>query len=349
MSITKAHHFLSFLIILLLGTLVLSSGVQAQSVHGEPTNLEFRVDNATTGEPGVLDRLVISYVMIMPEVVIDVRPQGSEFEIADVPVKPDGRYIVTAWADGVPYFFARKGRQLVDGQQVLQVFSTSRDLKDVAIAGLNIVVRREGDLVHLEYLFQVRNDQRPQLTVFDPRATFSFFLPDGAKQVAAEYHRGPAPMPIPAAHAGRNAWELGAPLVSGSNRLRLTAVMPWREGLELPVGANLPVEAWSLLVTPDWLKVDARQLEPDPDNRDLNRLIGPALDARQVMEILLTSGEGQGGTAQNIFSDTAADTAVDDTAADTAAEGGGGLPLPLLGAALVLVILVAVARARRSS
>ena len=349
MPTTMTNRVLSLLAVLLLGTLVLASGVRAQSTQGEPVDLVFRVDNVTTGEPGTLERLVISYIVIMPEVIIDVRPTGSEFELADVPVKPDGRYIVTAWADGVPYFFARKGRVLVDGPQVLQVFSTTRSLDEVAVSGLNIVARREAELLHLEYLFQVRNDQRPQLTIYDPRATFTLFLPGSAHQVTAEFHRGPTPTTVPVTHAGGHKWELGVPLVSGNNRLRLTAVIPWQENLELPVGANLPVEAWSLLVTPDWLEVNGRGLESDRDSRSVKRMIGPRLNAGRILSVRLSSGEKQGGAVSNIFSDTVVDTATIDQAAATGTDEGRGLPLPLMLLGLVVGIVVVVALVRRRS
>ena len=114
----------------------------AQPAQGEPEDLAFRVVNMSTGEPGTIERLTISYIMVMPEIVIDTRPEGSSFEVRDVPVKEDGRYIIEAWAHGVPYFFSRKGRVLMAEEQELQIFDTTRivddrEIRDIVIQGVD--------------------------------------------------------------------------------------------------------------------------------------------------------------------------------------------------------------------
>ena len=327
--------------------LVGAAAAVAQPAQGEPEDLAFRVVNMSTGEPGTLERLTISYIMVMPEVVIDTRPEGSSFVVRDVPIKEEGRYIIEAWARGVPYYSSLKGRDLMAEEQELQVFDITGDLASARITGLNVVVEREGELVHLEYLLQVSNDSRPALTIFDAEATFTLDLPGNASDVVAEYRRGPSPTAVPVARAGGDEWQLGIPLTPGNNRIRVTAMVPWLDGLELPVGADLAVEAWSMLVTPDWLEVDNRQLEPDPDVVGLKRLIGPPLDAGETLRVRLGTGRDQPAPVENVFSDEAPEA--ETGAAPEAEAEGSGLSRSVLISGGMLVILLAVILYRRRS
>jgi hypothetical protein len=207
---------------------------------------------------------------------------------------------------------------------------------------MNLVLRRLETLVELEMMLQIGNRASPQVTLRDRPAAFHLRLPRGAEEVAAEYHRGADPVPVPVVDEGDGNWGLDMGVVPGNNRVRVTALVPWREGLEMQVGSDLPIDAWSLLVTPDWLEVDNRELEPDPDaTPGIKRLIGPALDPGRVFRFVLRGGEITAGPTEEVFATEAPPPAAP-------AEEDGGIGIPYLAIILCgLLVIVLVVRRRR--
>ena len=332
-------------LLLLAGLAATQSKAHAQTSMGETADVRFEFVNATRGEPGTVDRLTIDYNATRSNLVLDIAPEGSSLLVQDVPVKDVGNYVVTAWKDGVPYYFSRKGRQLMSEVQVLHVFETSTDRADVHITGLTAVVRREESLLHVELMLQVQNDARPQVTVVGEPGSFGLVLPAELTDIAAEYHRGLEPTPVAATRA-EGRLQLAVPLVSGGNRVRLTGVLNWREGMELGIGSDRPIDAWGLLVSPDWTQVTSMELEPDPDGSSggYKRFVGPALAAGRTLSFRLGAGEAAADTIGELF------TTTDKTAAEPVAEAQKkkpGLPLPIL-IALGVIVLVLVMRRRRA-
>lgn len=321
-----------------------SSAQTAQGTMAQ--DVQVRIANATTGQPGACDRLTIDYVSARLDNLIDIRPAGAEFTIPAVPLKDEGLYLVTAWHQGVPYFFSKRGRDLASGVQVLHVFDTTADVQAVSITGLNLLVRRQESLVKLEYMLQVQNEAKPQATVLGSPHTFALDFPSDAQDVAAYYHRGPEPTPVETAMTGGGRLGLSAPLVSGVTTIRIEAVLPWSEGLTLPVGSDVPIQAWSLLASPQWLEVTGVGLEAggDQDVPGFRRFSGPPLPAGQNLAVLLGGGEHQGGPQGKIFSDAAVDSeaAAAGAPAATAPQGKSRLPL-VIGGILILIVVASAA------
>lgn len=321
------------------------SKAHAQNAMGETADVRFELVNATTGQPGSADRLTVEYISERHDIVLDIAPEGSSVLVPAVPLKDVGNYVVTLWKDGVPYHFSRKGHDLATAVQTLHVFDTTTDRAGVRISGLTAVLRRQESLLHVELMLQVLNDTRPQVTVVGTPGSFGLDLPAELTDVAAEYHRALDPTAVPTVRADGRL-ELGVPLVSGLNRIRLTGVLPWREGLEVGIGSDRPIDAWSLLVAPDWTEVAALELEPDPDGAPTGhkRFKGPALEAGRTLTLRLGAGGAQPGPAEDLFTEPAPEAAAE---APAAADGkGGGLPLPLL-VAVGVILLVLVLRRRR--
>ncbi len=316
----------------------------AQSADTVAADLAFRVVDGTTGQGTHADRLTIAYLGVRQEPIIDIVPGGSAFVLDDVPLRERGRYIVAAWKDGVPYFFNRPARDLMAQEQTLHVFSTTTDRADVRISGMNLVLRRRETVVEFEVLLQIDNATKPQSTLHAPPSAFDLKLPDGVDRVEAVYHRGPDPISVPVTSLGDNRWGLDMGVVPGNNRIRLTAIVPWREGMEVPVGSNLALDAWSVLATPDWIVIDSRDLEPDPDTAQDNvkRMKGPVLDPGQSFRFILRGGEITAGATEEVFT-TEAPENVDEEEEDG---GIGGLPIAVV-IALGVVIIAVVARRRR--
>ncbi len=333
-------------LLLLAGSGAFDSKAHAQTAMGEPVTVRFEIVNGTTGAPGLVERLTLDYIATRPNLVLDIEPAGSSITAQEVPIKDMGSYVVTAWKDGVPYYFSRKGRELAAEVQTLHVFDTVSDRSAVRISGLTLVLRREESLLHVEMMLQVQNDTRPQATVVGTPGSIGLHLPAELQDLTAAYHRALDPTPVPVARAG-DRWELAVPLVSGGNRVRVAGVLPWREGMDLTVGSDRPVDAWSLLVAPEWTAVTSYELEPDPDssNPGYKRFKGPVLEAGRVLALRLGSGEGGPAPQGEVFSATAADTAP--PAPPPADDGSRWLPLAVPFAVL-LGILLLVARRRRT-
>lgn len=322
----------------------------AQTNQGEPTDLKFEIVNATTGEPGTVDRMTIDYVSARRNGIIDFEPAGSSFIAPAVPIKDGAQYIVGVWYQGVPYWWSMRGRELTSKTTTLHVFETTNELRDVAITGLNLVIRRQETLLRLEYMLQVSNTVSPQKTIADRVATFELDFPPEATNIEATYRRGPDPTPFPADTRGSKRLSLAVPLTPGQNQIRIEAVLPWQEGMELPMGSDLDIASWSILASPEWLEVRATGLESGGGEKlpGFNRMSGPALEAGRHFPLQLSSGEHAATEATDLFTQDspAASGATDGSGADDGAGGGFSLPLLLAGVLIAIVVVAAIRRRR---
>ena len=237
-----------------------ASGVLAQTAEGEPVDIQFEIVNATTGEPGTVSRLTVEYMNVRPNKVSDLQPSGPAFTARSVPLIEGGTYLVTVWADGVPYWWSKKGRDLKAGPVILHVFDTTGSNEGLSLAGLDVVVKADGSVMNLEYMIQVANEARPQVTVAGSGPVFAMALPAGATDIKAHYIRGPEPMPVEIDQRGGMVG-LILPVTPGNLQIRLQALVPFEDGMSLEVGANVPIRAWTLLTSPAGLEVSAMGLE----------------------------------------------------------------------------------------
>ncbi len=333
---------------LLLAMAFFSLPAAAQSQDADPVDLKFEVINATTGQPTSVERMTIEYVRTRRNGILDFEPSGSSFVAPGVPIKDVGKYIVAVWHEGVPYWWSMRGQQLMSQTTTLHVFDTTDNLAGVSITGLNLVIRRQETLLHLEYMMQVENTATPQKTIFDGTATFEMNFPAGASNIDATYRRGPDPTPFSAVTRGSSQISLAVPLTPGSNHIRIAAVLPWQDGMEIPLGSNLPIDDWSALVSPEWLEVRAMELESGEgaDLAGFTRLSGPALESGRDFPLRLHSGEVEAGPAEDLFTqDSPAEADAAKEPSDK--ENGGGLPLPFMFGGFFIIILVVAAVLKR--
>lgn len=317
-----------------------AAAVRAQAVAGDPVDLRFEVRDATTGQPAVAERIVVDYIAGRLNTILDTNPTAPAFTAAGVPIKDIGQYVITAWYRGVPYWWQKRGADLMAGPVALDVFGTSEARETVTVTGLNVVVRHRETTAEIELLCEVTNDSRPQATVLLPGSTFELQLPAGATGIEATYRRGPEPTPVAVTVNGTRV-SLAMPLTPGANSLRLTARAPWDGTLELPVGSDLPLAAWSLLVAPATVTVEAAGLQaPDESSAPgFVRRAGPALGAGESLVVRLVSG-AQPGAPQELFQEPAPAAAVGDGPGGPAADGKGkgGVPVPLAVLAVLIII-----------
>jgi hypothetical protein len=303
--------------------------------------------NATTGEPGTISKMTIDFVTVRPNRVIDLSQPGSQFTARAVPIVPSAEYIITVYADGVPYWWSKRGRELTAGPVVLHVFDTAPGPEGLTISGMDVILHHDGSVLKLQYMLQVRNDLKPQATVAGSGASFALALPGNAQEVEAVYMRGPDPMPVDVATSGDMAG-LTFPVTPGMNKVRIDAVVPWTEGMEVAVGSNLAVENWSVLASPRGLEVRAFGVrdKSDQEIQGYTSLEAEPIDAGDLVDLTLSHPGPASATIEDLFEAT---EAAEDQAGGEQEESGGGpnyLPLIFLGG-LLIVILVGASRRRK--
>jgi hypothetical protein len=319
----------------------------AQSAQGDPADISFQVVNATTGQAGTVDRLTIEYLTHVPNPVIDIQPEGPEFTVPEVPIKDIGKYVITAWKSGVPYFWSKRGQALLTETTTLHVFDTSEDRSALVIAGLDFILKKTESLVQLEYMLRVENAARPQVTIVgDP--VLELYVPEGARDFDASYNRGSEPTPVTVRQLGSNRVGLVMPLTTGNNQIRLVCRAPWQEGMTIPLGSDLGVQAWNLLASPVNLDIQAFELEPSNDRALPGhlRFRGPSLDAGRRFTMRL-QGSIPAGPEEEVFTTEAP---AEQESEPSAEEENGPLPFPVFVATPIIVVFIVllVVRRRRS-
>lgn len=334
----------------LVALLVLAAAApgSAQTATGEPHDLVFEIINATTGESGSVDRMAIDYIKTRRNNIVDFEPSGSVFTAKAVPVRDAGKYIITVWYQGVPYWWEKRGRDLTAGPVTLNVFDVSGSLEGVSFSGLNLVLRRQESLVRLEYMLQVLNTAKPQVTVLGGRQTFELALPRGVSEIEASYTRGPDATPV-TVHASGTGSGVLVPLTPGVNQIRIQAIVPWSEGLEIPVRSDIPISAWSVLASPEWMEVSSTDMEENDSEQvpGFRRFAGFPLEADESITIRLNSGRQVADSEQELFTK---DAPAEEEAGgrEKLADKKGGMQLPLIFVGvLIIVIIVAAARRRK--
>lgn len=334
------------LVVVVLLTGVMPGG--AQTSEGQPLDVSFEVINSTTGEGASVERMTIDYVTARRNNVADFEPAGPNFVARSVPIKEAGKYIVTVWHQGVPYWWSKRGRDFEAGPVVLHVFDTTDKLDGVTLSGLNLVLRRQESLLRIEYMLQVNNAASPQITVVGRPESFEIALPMGVSDISASYTRGPDPTPVEVETSGTQAG-LVVPLTPGQNLIRLEAVVPWVDGMTLPLGANIAVTEWSVLASPEWLKIGSTDLEENDSEEvpGFRRFAGFPLEADETITLRLNSGEVAAGPQEDLFTkDAPAEQEAAQTDEEVVQSSSKSLPLIFLG---VIIIVIIVATIRRRS
>jgi hypothetical protein len=240
-----------------------------------------KVVNGTTGEPGHAQTVSLTPARGEGRALDTASDVTGTVTFRGLEISPFQQYLAEAVAEGVPYYAPASGRKLADTLTVY-VFSTTTELAGVRVTGMNLVARRVGDLLELEYLWTLNNEARPQQTVMPEPATLELAWPQGSEPPQAEVISRPQSAEL-ATVPGRGGQWIGlvAPLPPGSTQLRVTGRIEYPGNAQVPVGANLAVQDWSLLVFPTDLGVTGPALADVTPTKagDYSRLPGVPLAA----------------------------------------------------------------------
>ena len=322
----------------------------SQSVDTNPVDVDFEIINATNGQAGTIDKLVLQYSSIRLEPIFNINPSGSSFEVPAVPLKDRGKYILTAWKEGVPYYWSLRGRKFTEAPVILHVFDTASGVDDVAIVGVDLLVRKTQSLLELEYLIQVENSVSPQVSlVGSPHVMLE--MPSGAQKATLSYGNGPNPEELEISSFSGNQVALAVPLTSGRNPMRLKTTLTWSEGMTIPMSSNVPITKWTLIATPVNLDIQSFDLIPTDitGNSGHLRYQGPSLAAEESFSFRISTLKGT-GEEEDLF--TQSSDSEDNTAekeSNKEEDDDGGFPFVTLTPILVVIIIVLAARRRRQA
>lgn len=278
------------LLLSLLATGALDHGVLAQDAVLEPQTCSVTVKlvNGTTGEPGDAERVEVREIGFAMRLIASRENVAGEVTFPGVELLNFRPYLAVATRAGVAYRAQLVGQKFLEGEAVtVHVFDQTEALDGVSVTGMNVVARRQAAGCELEYILTVENASRPQRTIEASAVPVRLLMPT-LTAATAEVYRGPEPEP---AEIATGADGLVGPRVAfapGTTRVVLKGFWDVPGSARLEVGCSLPVAAWSLMVSPATLTLEAPSLSPDPgDYPGFARLRGPALTPGQSVRIIL--------------------------------------------------------------
>jgi hypothetical protein len=266
-------------------------------------DIVIKIVNGTTHESGFAEKVALFLFGAMQQPLAEELDVQGEVNFGRLLLLPGSQYLIEASVAGVSYHAQATGQQL-DGEPVtVYVFSPTTDLTGLRATGMNLVIHRGETDLRLEYLFTVVNENRPQQTVVPQPTSLALALPPGGMIQKVESLRGPYPISSQYSPSDETGWiGLAVALPPGSNRLRVTGSVPYSGRIEFPVGANIPVDEWSVLTFPADMEVRGQGLESAPTDldADMQRHRGPALAADEIVLLAIGGGTGPQITAIEI-------------------------------------------------
>lgn len=324
----------------LLALLALATAALAQDVVIEPQtgDVSIALVNGTTGAPGAADRLELRQIGYAMKLLAAADGVSDKVVFPAVEMLPFRPYLAIATRGGVAYRAQMTGQEFLDGKTLtVHVFDETDDTAGVTVTGMNVVARRHADGCELEYILTIENESRPQRTIAAASSPLRFAAP-ALTSATAELYRGPQPEDAEVTAAdGLTAARI--PLAPGTTRFVHKGFLAESGPVHLEIGANLPVAAWSLMVSPAELAVDARDLTRDEgDYPGFGRWRGPALTAGQRVPVDLPALSRELAAAAT-HAKRAAPTDGASRAAATGNEAPGRSWIWIVGAAISLGLL----------
>lgn len=220
-----------------------------------------QVVNGTTGNPVANQALqLLTPRGGMQEVATATTDSTGHFEIAKSNLATDGFYLLQAAYQDVNYHapvkFNDRGQARVD----ITVYDSTETAPPVRIQSARIIIRAEGDKVHVQEMFAIRNSSDPPRSYTNVDGTFLFHLAkttgDPTAAVAGLMNM-PLPQPVNPGK-GPGDYSIQYPLKPG-----VTVMMVAYDGdyasskLDLADSVAYPIDGIELLVSPSNLAVES--------------------------------------------------------------------------------------------
>ncbi len=238
--------------------LLLSSGSALLAAGGK---ISGQVLNGTTGSPVANQTLQL----LMPrggmqQVATALTDSSGHFTIAASDLATDSFYLLQAAYQDVNYHAPVKFDEQGEAQVALTVYEATRTAPPLRIDSARIVLRAEGDKVHVQEMFAIRNSADPPRSYVNPDGTFLFHLAKStANPTAAVAGLMNMPLPEPV-NPGKGPGDFSIQYALKPGR---TVVMVAYDSdyaankLELADSVAYPIDSLELLVSPPNLSVDS--------------------------------------------------------------------------------------------
>lgn len=243
--------------------MILSGGV---ALFGAPASISGQVTNGTTGRPVANQKLRL----IMPsggmqEVATAVTDAAGRFSMAADNLTSDSFYLLEANYQDVnynaPVQFDQQGR----AQAQITVYDATHTAPPLRIQSARIILRAEGNKLHVQEMFAIRNLTSPARTYVNDAGTFAFHLGSSAGEPTAAI-AGVMNMPLsqPVSSGKQHGdYSLASPLKPGLSVISITYDSDYSGNkLDWEASVGYPVDTAELLVSPPALSVGSVLFQP---------------------------------------------------------------------------------------
>jgi hypothetical protein len=218
-----------------------------------------QVTNGTTGAP--VSNQTLQLLMPrggMQQVATAVTDSNGQFVVAASDLATDSFYLLQATYQGVNYHAAVKFDDRGQARADITVYDATRTAPPLRIESSRIILRAEGDKVHVQEMFAIRNAATPPRSYVNPDGTFLFHLAKSTGEptaAVAGLMNMPLPQPVNPGKGPGN-FNIQYPLKPG-----MTVMMVAYEGdyasnkLDLADSVAYPIDAVELQVLPANLSV----------------------------------------------------------------------------------------------
>jgi hypothetical protein len=220
-----------------------------------------QVVNGTTGSPVANQTLQL----LMPrggmqQVATALTDSSGHFVVAASDLATDSFYLLQATYQDVEYHAPVKFDDRGQAQVAITVYDATRTAPPLRIESARIVLRAEGDKVHMQEMFAIRNSADPLRSYVNADGTFLFHLAKStANPTAAVAGLMNMPLPEPV-NPGKGPGDFSIQYALKPGR---TVVMVAYDSdyvankLELADSVSYPIDSLELLVSPPNLSVDS--------------------------------------------------------------------------------------------
>jgi hypothetical protein len=220
-----------------------------------------QVSNGTTGRPVANQTLLL----LMPrggmqQVATAVTDASGHFVVAASDLATDSFYLLQATYQDVNYHAPVKFDDHGQAQVDITVYDATRTAPPVRIESARIILHAEGDKVHVQEMFALRNSADPPRSYVNADGTFLFHLAKTAAEPTAAV-AGMMNMPLPEPvnpGKGPGDYSIQYPLKPGLTVMMVTYDSDYvANKLELADSVAYPIDSAELLVAPSNLSVDS--------------------------------------------------------------------------------------------
>jgi hypothetical protein len=237
---------------------LLGSGTRLLAAGGK---ISGQVMNGTTGSPVSNQKLQL----LMPrggmqQVATAVTDASGHFTIAANDLATDSFYLLQATYQGVNYHAPVKFDDRGQAQADITVFDATRTAPPVRIQSARIILNAEGDKVHVQEMFAIRNSADPPRSYVNSGGTFFIHLAKTTSDPTAAV-AGLMNMPLPEAMnpgKGPGDFSIQYPLKPGLTVMMVAYDTDYASNkLNFADSVAYPIDTAELLVSPSNLSLDS--------------------------------------------------------------------------------------------